>query len=363
MIHGHGGNIREAAAALGCAPEEIVDMSSNINPLGPMPGLLDHLSGKIASVCSLPDVSAAGAAAAYAEWQGLAPDRVLAGAGTTAFLYQIPQALGFSSALVVGPTYADYADALTLHGVCCQHFLLAGREGFVPDMEALAAAAKAVDAVFFCNPNNPTGVCTPVGELEALACRCPNTCFVIDESYLPFVEGLADASIADKGLDNVVVLQSLSKMFSVPGLRIGFCVAGPAAAEKIARRLPPWGVNALAQEAVFYIAGAPEAAAAHAARTRTYLAAERGAFMEAMQRCPDITVFPGEATFLLLRLYGMSASELAARLLDRRLLVRNCANFVGLSEQFLRVSLKDGQSNRLAAGCILAHLSGSDAAG
>ncbi|MFO7838350.1 MAG: aminotransferase class I/II-fold pyridoxal phosphate-dependent enzyme [Desulfosalsimonadaceae bacterium] len=358
MIHGHGGNIRETAAELGCAPEEIVDMSSNINPLGPMPGLLDHLCGNISSICRLPDVSAVPAAAAYAGWQGLAPERVLAGAGTTEFLYQIPKALGLSSALVVAPTYADYADALALHGVFCHPFLLTEQDGFAPDIEALAADAKTVDAVFFCNPNNPTGLYTPIPEVERLARSCPDTCFIIDESYLPFVRGIADASIAEKELGNVVVLQSLSKMFSVPGLRIGFCVADAAAAEKIARRLPPWGVNSLAQEAVFYIAGSPGTAAAHAARTRSYLAAERSAFMETMQNCPDVLVFPGEATFLLLRLCRFSASELAERLLEHRLLVRNCSNFEGLSEQFLRVSLKDEQNNRLAAGCIRACMSG-----
>ena len=54
MIQGHGGNVAALAAQLGCRPEAIVDMSSNINPLGSLPGLIDHLRGRIECIRRLP---------------------------------------------------------------------------------------------------------------------------------------------------------------------------------------------------------------------------------------------------------------------------------------------------------------------
>ncbi len=361
MIDGHGGNVEKAAAALGCAPEAIVDMSSNINPLGPLPGLMDHLRAHMGDICRLPEVSAAPAAAAYASWQGLAPVQVLGGAGTTQFLYQLPAALGIGSALVVSPTYADYADALAISGVTGGRFMTRTENGFVPDPAVLAESAKTVDAVFFCNPNNPTGVYTPIPELERLARTCPDTCFIVDESYLPFVSGAGDDSIAKRGLPNVIVLHSLSKMFCIPGLRVGFCMAPPAVAEKIRRRSPPWSVNALAQQAVTYIARDPAAAAAHAEQTRAFLESARRDFMARMMHIPGLSVFPGSATFMLFQLHNGFAADLAAHMLGHRLLIRDCSNFAGLSRQFFRLSLKQLEDNRVAAGLISDYLLGVDA--
>ncbi len=361
MIDGHGGNVEKAAAALGCAPEAIFDMSSNINPIGPLPGLMAHLRGNMEGICRLPEVSAAPAAAAYANWQGLPAEQVLAGAGTTQFLYQLPAALEIASALVVSPTYADYADALAINGVAWGHFMTRAENGFLPDPAALAESAKTVDAVFFCNPNNPTGVYTPIYELERLFRACPDTCFIVDESYLPFVSNAGDASIAQKGLSNVIVLHSLSKMFCIPGLRVGFCMAPPASAEKIRRRSPPWSVNALAQQAVVYITRDPAAAAGHAERTRAFLESARRDFMARMMPIPALSVFPGTATFMLFQLHESSAADLVAHLLAHRLLIRDCSNFAGLTRQFFRLSLKQPEENRLAAKLISDYLAGADA--
>ena len=67
MIHGHGGNIFALANTLGCAIEDIVDMSSNINPLGAMPGLLAHLQNCLPRIQSLPEVDGAGTAKSLAQ--------------------------------------------------------------------------------------------------------------------------------------------------------------------------------------------------------------------------------------------------------------------------------------------------------
>lgn len=171
----------------------------------------------------------------------------------------------------------------------------------------------------------------------------------MDESYLPFVEDVGDASLAARDLPNVIVLQSLSKMFCIPGLRIGFCIAPVPVAEKMALYLPPWGVNALAQESVHYIAANTDQAARHVADTRKYLLRERNAFMDRLNSMENLFIFPGKATFMLIRLSRCKGPELVRHMLDRKILIRDCSNFFGLSDQFVRISLKGQEENKLAA--------------
>ena len=94
MIRGHGGNIHELAFRLGCDPDAIDDMSSNVNPIGPMPELMDCLHIKLERIRALPEVDAATMTAAFARTCGLLPEQVLAGNGSTEILYLLPRALG-----------------------------------------------------------------------------------------------------------------------------------------------------------------------------------------------------------------------------------------------------------------------------
>ena len=159
MIQGHGGNIYELARELGCAPTDIVDLSSNVNPLGPPEGLIDCLSGKMSVITALPEVDAAGIRQAFAHRHHIDADRVVGGNGTTQLIYALPQALASQKALVLVPAYADYADACALHGVPCDTVTATPDNHFCFSKEAVlsAIAAAKADLVFICNPNNQIG--------------------------------------------------------------------------------------------------------------------------------------------------------------------------------------------------------------
>ena len=133
MIQGHGGNVAALAAQLGCRPEAIVDMSSNINPLGSLPGLIDHLRGRIECIRRLPEVDAAGAVRGLADLLGIDPARVLAGGGTTQFIYAACAALSARHPLILGPTYADYADGCRVHDLEPDFCLADPTADFQPD--------------------------------------------------------------------------------------------------------------------------------------------------------------------------------------------------------------------------------------
>ncbi len=352
MINGHGGNIFDLAQKLGCAPSDIIDMSSNVNPLGPPPELLNFLMEKISSVAALPEVDAKKAISAFAGRYDIDPNLVLAGNGTTQFIYSLPQALETENALIIGPTYTDYEDACKMHNTSYKCLILKEQTDFKPDMHQTEQGIEKADTVFICNPNNPTGVLIPAEELNMLCRSHPNTSFVIDESYLPFVTD--GDSMINSELSNVVVLNSMSKIFRIPGLRIGFIKSSGKIIEKLAGYSLPWSVNSLAQAAVVYLMEQRSETDAFIDNTRKFLDAERKRFAGMLENASGIKLFPSTTSFMLAKLSGNHrADDICSALSHEKILIRNCANFKGLSDRFIRISLKTQEINTMVAQRIL----------
>jgi len=355
MIHGHGGNIYQAAARIGCRTEEIVDMSSNVNPLGPPPGLQRHLQDRLADLHALPEPDAAGCGRAFARHSGIDEQWVMTGNGTTQFIYALPRALNARKALIAGPTYADYADACTACGVSFTMVSAKPEHGFAIEPDRLKSALAKVDLAFFCNPNNPTGVLTPVAPLARICRSHPQVRFVVDESYLPFVADADDKSMIRQALPNVLMLNSLSKVFRIPGLRIGFLIAPPPLIEAVRRLYQPWSVNSLAQAAVEFLMRPAPGIEDFLKETRRFTAAETARFAARISEFPEAAMFAGAAIFSLLRLpERLTAAQTAAQLLRLRILIRNCENFAGLSKRYIRVSLKTPEENDRLADALQA---------
>lgn len=356
MIQGHGGNTAAVAAHLGCRPEDIVDMSSNINPLGIVPGLLEHLQGHLDTIMRLPEVDAGAAAAGIAEMLAVEPAQVLMGTGTTQFIYTACTALRSRQVLIVGPTYADYASSCRMYGIEPDFFLSRAEEAFQVDCHRLADAARHYDTVFLCNPNNPTGTLIDHETLEALCRSLPDTHFIIDESYLPFAPASHDRSMVSTGLDNVIVLWSLSKIYGIPGVRAGFLIGSEAVAARFGGYMQPWCANSLAQEAVGYLVGNRSMVAAFVIRTKEYLRQEMDRFHRSLDGC-GVTLFPTVAPYQLIGLPGeWTAAATCEQLLADRILLRDCCNFHGLDHHFVRVSLKSPTANQKVARLLRAAL-------
>jgi threonine-phosphate decarboxylase len=357
MLGGHGGNIYEMARRLGCVPSEIIDMSSNTNPLGPPSGLVDFLKKNIDVVTDLPEVDSKEISRFFADCFALDPDRVLSGNGTTQFIYSIPRVLEIKKAVVLGPTYADYADACRMHNVHPAIVLADASDDFRPDINRLTNKINDKDSVFICNPNNPTGSLIPKDELERLCRSHPDTNFIVDESYLSFVNHGEKESLINTGLSNVIVLISISKIFKIPGLRIGFVISVAKTIKKLRRCLLPWSVNSLAQAAGRYLAAQRTEIGLFVQRTQRFFEDQRNEFYEKFEHLPEIRLFPSTTSFVLIKLPPiLSADRVCNQLAREKILIRNCTNFYGLSDQFIRISLKSREKNRMLAEKLLAIL-------
>lgn len=358
MVKGHGGNIYELSQTLGCKPSDIIDMSSNVNPLGPPEGVFDCLRDNLDKVMMLPEVDAAHMIDAFAAHYNLDAPHVIAGNGTTQFIYAIPLILKAKHALILAPVYADYADACRIHGVSIDYLVAEAEQLFQFDPHRLEQAVQAADTVFICNPCNPTGVLLPGDYLYDLCRSFPRTRFVIDESYLPFVTNAKEHSLLTCRLENVLVLNSMSKIFRIPGLRIGFLIAEPAIIDAFKTYHQPWSVNSLAQLTVTYVMRHPALVDRFISTTLEFLETQRKMFYDTFESVPALTLFPSQTSFVLGKLEREFTAEKICQTLARgRVLIRNCSNFYGLNEQFIRISLKDDATNRVAAEMLLDALS------
>ncbi|MEJ2032338.1 MAG: aminotransferase class I/II-fold pyridoxal phosphate-dependent enzyme [Deltaproteobacteria bacterium] len=340
----HGGDIVATARKLGCRIADLIDMSSNLTPLGMAPGLRELLTERIEEVGFLPEAGSETLRQLFAASWSRSPEEVLAGNGTTEFIFAAPVALRPRRALIVNPTYSDYRLACEWADLDVRSFALDPREDFRLDLERLAKELAGGELVFLCNPNSPTGGLVPSATIHHFIATYPDSLFLVDESYLPFTPEPSLLSLPL--LPNLLVLSSYSKIYGIPGLRLGFLTATTENMAQLAARSKPWGVNRLAQIAGEFLI---ESGREYRQQVLAFLAGQRPAVASALAALPGVRVFQGAANFILARLEGrLTAPELHQRLLDRyRIIIRNCGNFETLDESYFRISLKTEPANRL----------------
>jgi threonine-phosphate decarboxylase len=219
--------------------------------------------------------------------------------------------------------------------------------------------------VVICNPNNPTGALLEKKPIIDLVQAYPDVRFLVDESYLPFVDSAQEITlVGEDRFANLLVLSSMSKIFRIPGLRTGFLCADPGVIDRFMHYSQPWSVNALAQAAVTHLLKSDAETEAFTASTRKFVDEERALFGKILADCPGITLFPSHTCFVLGALEPpMDAPTLCTLIGDRQILIRDCTNFQGLSSRFVRFSLKKRDANMALAKLLNHHLGGNDNVG
>ena len=337
----HGGDILSMAKQLGCEVGDLIDMSSNLTPLGMPTGLREALIDKLPEISFLPESGSETLVRLFARKYGCDPRQVLAGNGTTEFIYAVPAGVRSKRGLVVAPTYGDYQTAGDWAGLAVEFFFLKPEEDFALDCNRLSGCLTGGELVFLCNPNNPTGRVVSSRALLDFILAHPATEFLIDESYLPFVD---EPTLAGFPLPaNLLLLCSSSKIYGIPGLRLGFLVASEEKMARFAARRKPWGVNRMAQVAGEYLL---EHGDGYVRSVRDFLARTRPGFVARLAALPGVRVIPGSANFILCQLTGsLTAAQLREGMLAQRIMIRDCSNFTGLDDHYFRVSLQEPDRN------------------
>ena len=349
---GHGGDVYAAARELGRDLHRVIDFSASINPLGPSPAAVRTLRAAEAWLGHYPDPACWALRQALAAYWDRPSEEFLVGNGSTELIHLLPRALGIKHLMLIGPTFSEYAEAMTRSGGQVSMLLANRADGYRPPLETVRSALKrrrqpasdvpAIGAVLLCNPNSPTGqACEAeaVRTLARLAARRGLWC-IVDESFAEYAD---HASILSEPLPaRTIVLRSFTKFYGLPGLRVGYATAKPAVIARIAAQQPPWSVNMLAQRTA--VAALQDVR--HAGRSLHFMERERAWFQTALTRLPGCTVFPSAANFLLMELpVGQKSTTVVAALRRKGLLIRDCSQVPGLNARSMRVAVRSRADN------------------
>lgn len=337
----HGGNIIAVARKLGCPVDALLDMSSNLMPLPMVAGLRETITERLDEIAYLPETESETLRDLFAAQHHRASNEVLVGNGTTDFIFAAPAMQGLKKAVIVNPTYNDYRLACSWAKLPVEDFPLSETDDFHLDLAKLTDSLGGDELVFICNPNNPSGGLINSAELHARIKTKPESIFLVDESYLQFTR---EPSLLDmEPLANLLVLTSYSKIYGIPGLRLGFITGAPEQLAAISTHNKPWGVNRVAQIAGEYLVSHGDD---HVKTVLAYTEKHRSDFVTALNKLPSVEVVNGVCNFILCRLSGsIKAGKLREAMLAHRIIIRDCENFTGLDDRYFRISLKDPDGN------------------
>ena len=347
MKNEHGGNVSEVSRRCGIDEDKIIDFSANINPLGYPAGVKAAVMTGFDAILNYPDTDAFDLITKLAAYHDIDRKHIIAGNGSTEFIYWIPIIFKPKRALVVTPAFSEYEKALKLAGTQVIYFQ-ADRGDFVVDIDNLCTCLEeGFDILYFCNPANPTGILTPKEELIRLIARAERlgTIVIIDEAFIDFVEEASVKTEINRS-PHLIVLRSMTKFFGIPGLRVGYAIASIPVAERLRKNKPPWMINTIAQ----ICACDALSDSAFICETRRYVETEKGFLHRTINSIPGLKAFPSVANYLLVRIdsrKGLSSKDLRERLLREDILIRDCSNFQRMGNHYFRVAVKKHEENRL----------------
>ena len=359
----HGGNIFQFAHEQRIEPYEVVDFSANINPLGPSQRGLDALNVQLRYISHYPDATNDDVLNAIADTYGMDKHQIIVGNGAAELLYAICRLPGYTGAFVPAPGFSEYKEALEASKIPVRDIFYRPREDDngkpyfeVPylALETFAAELKGQDGriiVFLGNPNNPDGTLLDKDHIRTVASmlKDANSLLVIDESFIDFVgnDPLQDNEHSMRSLvnefDNIIVVHSFTKFYAVPGLRIGAAFTNETLITQLQQYIPSWSVNTLAQA---YTKAALNDVD-YIKRTKQELNDEKAFMYNALDAIEGITVYPPSANFMLFQVNqeGITANYINEELKKYNMIVRNCDSYVGLTNHWVRIAIKDHDTN------------------
>ena len=344
----HGGNVYKVARDRRVPVERIVDFSASINPLGFPASGLRAIRSALKQIVHYPDPDCWQLRQVLAQQCRVDPDMILVGNGSTELIHLLPRALAIKSALIIGPTFEEYARALMDAGSVVQYVHAKREERFRPPLQEvlrqLSAKRSRFDAVFLCNPNNPTGQVMnrpALCELAEVVERLQGW-LIVDEAFIDYCQEQSVVSML-KEHPRMVVLRSLTKFYAMPGLRVGYLLGASKVVDRLKDRQPPWSVNSLAQE----VSCAVVQDKVFAKKSHIFMKDERSRFLSGLRSLPGLHANSSAANFVLIELPAWtSAGVVTDELASEGLLIRDCSPLPGLTLQMIRVAIRTAKENR-----------------
>ncbi|CAL2083941.1 histidinol-phosphate transaminase [Tenacibaculum sp. 190524A02b] len=310
------------------------NFSSNVYNLGANTELKHYLKKQLDTIESYPAPSSEDFIELLSKHHQIKPQNCLVTNGATEAFYLITNTFHGSSATICTPSFSEYEQAGKVNDLQLEFI----------DRKLVLQHKFTTKLAFICNPNNPDGFENTSDEIATLATTYPNTYFVIDEAYTEFTSNSISCVDLLSKYPNIILVKSLTKLFCVPGLRLGYILSSSSIITQLLQHKMPWNVNSLALQAgefIFknYTKVLPD--------FNTYFS-DAIALQKDINTIEGFEVTPTHTSYFLVRLSQPRASELKSYLVNsHQLLIRNASNFRTLDEHYIRIASQTPEKNAL----------------
>lgn len=337
MIYGHGDEIYRYGDKVK------INFSSNVYSQADYTELKDYLMQHFDAVGHYPEPDAHTLESMIAEKLGVKENMVMVTSGANEAIYLIAQLYKGWSSIIPQPTFSEYEDA-------CRMFNHIISYDVKDEMDVLPQ-----DRIYWiCNPNNPTGNVLVKGMLNHIVRKHPRYLYVIDQSYADYTLAPMIEPKEMTDVFNLMLIHSLSKKYSIPGLRLGYVVASPIIIGRLKHIRQPWTVNALAIEAGKFLIG----------QNKQMIPDLKGYLTEAMRlrhnlgTIEGLKVMKSDTNFMLVSIKNGTSAELKRWLMDKHgILIRDASNIRGLDDNYFRVTAQTPEENDLLVEAITEYVS------
>lgn len=332
----HGGDIYRNQIRL--------DFSVNTNPLGMPDPVKEALHQAVEEAENYPDIRAQALSAAVAEQLQVRKEQLVFGNGASELFHAVLHAIKPSKILIPVPSFLGYEEAAKAIDCEVIFYEMKKEENFCLTDRILDVLDENISLVFLANPNNPVGNLVEPELIFQIAekCRQCDITLVLDECFMELT-GKEQTYSFLKRLDefpNVVVIRAFTKLYAIPGVRLGYLVCEQNLAEKIRLQLPEWNLSVFAQRAGVAAIKEQE----YIVRAVVCIQTQRQFLLEELQAA-GCSVFDSDADYLLF----YSEMPLYELFLQRGILIRDCSNFRGLQRGYYRIAVKSEEQNRMFA--------------
>lgn len=320
-----------------------MDFSVNVNPLG-IPDSVKRALIEAAGECGkYPDIKAEELTKSVAGMAGVSEDSLLFGNGASELFMAIVHAVKPERIVIPVPSFYGYEWSAGSTGAEVVYYEMKEEHQFSLEEGIKEFLTEGTDLLFLANPNNPVGNMIEASLLEEIAeyCKEKGILIVMDECFLEFTGEEEKRSFKNKLTEypGVIVVRAFTKIFAIPGVRLGYLLCGNQELKnKIKRQLPEWNLSVFAQAAGRAACEEGE----YRKETVSFVKEERE-YLAGELRQAGIKVYPSRADYLLLK----TGWPLYERLLDKEILIRDCSNFRGLGKDFYRIAVKTHSENEL----------------
>ena len=323
-----------------------LDCSSSINPLGtPKKAIAAVKMSANSLVQTYPDPECRELKKSLSRYLGIDSEWVTLGNGAIEIIYWFAHTITSVRGRVVipTPTFCEYEVASQKVGA---EVTLVPLNNFDLDTDKIIEKARGADAVFLCNPNNPTGMLATKQIMKIIENIDSSTKILLDECFIELADNPEANTMIDQisEFDNLVILRSLTKSFGLAGLRVGYSVCNPTLAKKLSSNKIPWNVNSLAQ--VAGVAALRERRCL--SKARALIKKERRFLHDNIEKLESFHPMRSDSNFFLVHLQGRNSTQFRDRLLKNSgVLVRDCSTFTGMGAQYIRIAIKKHSENIL----------------